>query len=58
MSEVNKTGAIVLISEHVNPALFDANFNVGIANSPQFLCDMYFDVDAVRPMSVVGLPFS
>lgn len=23
MSEVNKTAAIVLISEHVNPALFD-----------------------------------
>ena len=43
---------------YVNPAIFDANFNVGIANSPQFLCDIYFDVDAVRPMSVIGLPFS
>lgn len=43
---------------YVNPALFDANFNVGIANSPQFLCDCYFEVDAVRPMSVTGLPFS
>lgn len=43
---------------YVNPALFDANFNVGIQNSPQFLCDCYFEVDAVRPMSVTGLPFS
>lgn len=43
---------------YVNPGLFDANFNVGIDNSPQFLCDVYFDVDAVRPMSVIGLPFS
>lgn len=43
---------------YVNPALYDANFNVGISVCPQFLCDMYFDVDAVRPMSVIGLPFS
>ena len=43
---------------YVNPGIFDANFNVGIANSPQFLCDVYFDVAAIRPMSVIGLPFS
>ena len=43
---------------YVNPAIFDVNFAVGLANSHQFLCDFYFDVDAVRPMSVVGLPFS
>lgn len=43
---------------YVNPAIFDVNFNVSIANVEQFLCDFYFDVDAVRPMSVVGLPFS
>lgn len=43
---------------YVNPGLYDANFNVGISTSPQFLCDVYFDVDAVRPMSVIGLPFS
>ena len=43
---------------YVNPALYDANFNVGISTSPQFLCDVYFEVDAVRPMSVIGLPFS
>lgn len=43
---------------YVNPKIFDVNFSVGVANSDQFLCDVYYDVDAVRPMSVVGLPFS
>ena len=43
---------------YVNPRIFDVNFSVGVATAPQFLCDFYFDVDAVRPMSVVGLPFS
>lgn len=43
---------------YINPALFDHNFNVGIDVSPQFQCDLYYDVDAVRPMSVIGLPFS
>ena len=43
---------------YVNPKIFDVNFTVGVANSDQFLCDVYYDVDAVRPMSVVGLPFS
>lgn len=43
---------------YVNPTLFDNNFVVGLSNSNQFLVDIYFDVDAVRPMSVVGLPFS
>ena len=43
---------------YVKPQLFDPNFNVGVSTSPQFLVDLYFDVDAVRPMSVTGLPFS
>lgn len=43
---------------YVNPKIFDVNFSVGVDVQPQFLCDFYFDVDAVRPMSVVGLPFS
>lgn len=43
---------------YVNPAIFNSNFNVSIDVSPQFLCDLYFDIDAVRPMSVMGLPFS
>lgn len=47
-----------LATLYVNPKIFDVNFSVSVDNSAQFLCDMYFDVDAVRPMSVVGLPFS
>lgn len=43
---------------YVNPALYNVNFSVSISNSDQFLNDCYFDVDAVRPMSVLGLPFS
>lgn len=43
---------------YVNPKLFDVNFSVALSVQDQFLCDMYYDVDAVRPMSVVGLPFS
>ena len=43
---------------YVNPNVFNVNFSVSLINSPQFLCDFYFDVDAVRPMSVIGLPFS
>lgn len=43
---------------YVNPKIFDVNFAVSVDVSPQFLCDFYFDVDAVRPMSVLGLPFS
>lgn len=56
--ELSTTVAMPLSLLYVNPQLFDANFNVGISVSPQFLCDLYFDVDAVRPMSVTGLPFS
>ena len=43
---------------YVNPVLFDVNFSVAVSVQDQFLCDVYYDVDAVRPMSVVGLPFS
>lgn len=43
---------------YVNPKLFDVNFSVAVSIQDQFLCDVYYDVDAVRPMSVVGLPFS
>lgn len=51
-------GVIPLSTLYVNPKIFDVNFAVGVDVSPEFLCDYYFDVDAVRPMSVVGLPFS
>lgn len=55
---INYTSAIPLSVLYVNPAIFDVNFTVGVNVSNQFLCDMYFDVAAVRPMSVIGLPFS
>ncbi len=41
---------------YVNPALYDSNFQVGVSNSDQFLCDVFFDCSAVRAMSVSGLP--
>lgn len=43
---------------YVSPLVFNSLFILTTDNSPQFLCDIYFDVDAVRPMSVVGTPFS
>lgn len=54
----NPPAVIPLSTLYVNPKIFDVNFSVSVDNVHQFLCDMYFDVDAVRPMSVVGLPFS
>lgn len=48
---------------YVNPALYNRNFGIAVTGTPgaeatteQFLCDFYFDVNAVRAMSVVGLP--
>ena len=51
-------GVMPLECLYVNPELFDVNFSVAVSVQDQFLCDVYYDVDAVRPMSVVGLPFS
>lgn len=42
---------------YVKPSLFDNNFAAGVNVTDQFICDTYFDVDAVRPMSVMGLPY-
>lgn len=50
--------SIPLSNLYVNPSIYDVNFAVGVGITDQMLCDVYFDVDAVRPMSVVGLPFS
>lgn len=51
-------GSLPLSVLYVNPKIFDVNFGVSVDNSEQFICDFYFDVDAVRPMSVIGMPFS
>ena len=51
-------GAMPLTVLYVNPSIFNVNFSLSVGTSDQFLNDTYFDVDAVRPMSVLGLPFS
>ena len=51
-------GAMPLTVLYVNPAIYNVNFSLAVGTSDQFLNDTYFDVDAVRPMSVLGLPFS
>lgn len=55
-----------LATLYVNPCIFNRNFGIAVTGTPnlvegvstteQFLCDFYFQVDAVRAMSVVGLP--
>ena len=59
-----QSGQVVPLSTlYVNPMLYDRNFGVAVTGEPdadatseQVICDFYFDVNAVRPMSVVGLP--
>ena len=48
--------ALPLSCLYVNPSLFDINFGASADTSDQFLVDFYFDVDAVRSMSVSGMP--
>lgn len=43
---------------YVNPSIFDVNFGTSASTVDQFLVDMFFDIKAVRSMSVVGLPNS
>ena len=60
---ITSTVVLPLSLLYINPALYDRNFGVAVtgesgaeATSEQVICDFYFDVNAVRPMSVVGLP--
>lgn len=42
---------------YVNPSIFDVNFVADAETiGEQFLCDFFFNVEAVRPMTVLGLP--
>lgn len=41
---------------YVNPSTFDVNFGVNASQSDQFLVDFFFNVDAIRSMSVSGMP--
>lgn len=46
-----------LATLYVNPSIFDVNFVADAATiGEQFLCDFFFDVEAVRAMTVLGLP--
>lgn len=47
-------GALPLSTLYVNPSLYNNNFAVDSID--QVICDMYFDVSAVRQMSLSGLP--
>ena len=49
-------GTLPLSTLYVNPKIFDVNFNVASSEVPQFLVDMYVDCDAIRQMSVSGMP--
>lgn len=49
-------GVFPLSLLYVNPAVFDINFNVSVANADQFLVDMFNEVTAIRGMSVSGMP--
>lgn len=49
--------AIALSTLYVNPNIFNVNFVADVQTlGVQFLCDFFFDVEAVRPMTVLGLP--
>ena len=49
-------GTLPLSTLYVNPKIFDVNFNAASSEVPQFLVDMYVDCDAIRQMSVSGMP--
>lgn len=57
IADLTSSGLIPLSSLYVNPSVYDNNF-VAEASSMdiQFLCDFFFDVKSVRPMTVLGLP--
>lgn len=48
--------ALPLSCLYVNPELFDVNFAAGVDVSRQFMVNYYFDVDAIQPMPVTGMP--
>ena len=52
----DSASALPLSCLYVNPSLFDINFGASADTSDQFLVDFYFNVDAVRSMSVSGMP--
>ena len=53
---LNNDGTVPLSCLYVNPAIYDVNFNTGVADNDQFLVDQYNEVTAIRGMSVSGMP--
>lgn len=49
-------GTLPLTTLYVNPSVFNVNFGADWNIVPQFLVDMYVDCDAIRQMSVSGMP--
>lgn len=55
--DVDRTyGSIPLSLLYVNPAIYDVNITAAYSLSDQFLVDFYCDVDAIRHMTVSGMP--
>lgn len=49
-------GILPLSTLYVNPSVFNVNFNADWNITPQFMVDFYVDCDAIRQMSVSGMP--
>lgn len=53
---INLSAVIPLSCLYVNPAIFNNNFHYEYDVVDQFLVDFYCDVEAIRAMSVSGMP--
>ena len=49
-------GTLALSTLYVNPSIFDVNFSLNWLQVNQFLVDMYVECEAIRQMSVSGMP--
>ena len=49
-------GVLPLSTLYIDPYIFAVNFNFVPTSQPQFLVDMYVDCEAIRQMSVSGMP--
>lgn len=54
---ISNNPVLSLATLYVNPNIFNVNFVADAQTiGEQFLCDFFFDVEAVREMTVLGLP--
>lgn len=49
-------GQLPLSTLYVDPYIFTVNFNFAPTSQPQFLVDLYVDCEAIRQMSISGMP--